>query len=439
MSSAIIIGGGIAGLRAANVLKTHGLKVTVLEGRDRVGGRILTETEPFLHEMGASWFHSTATNNLMPLLQTLNIEGYFDDNSASAITEHGPAKGPGGNVKSEFVAWASNYFKTNPDTKDISAKELYQKYADAISHIDSEAKKQGYAVARFFEIPFGLPFSEISGKAVAGAGGARPRDLYILNGYSKVIDWLKKDISSDIKTGVDVSAVEKVGDGYKVTTSQGDFTADSVIVAVPLNVVKQGVISLPSDASPVSKAIKHMSYGGMSKIYLTFDKPFWDTSVDQFHYIPSEDSKEQVLNQPFMIVNLTASGKAQGLCFLTSKETSDLLEKTSTDDDIFNLIKPVLATLGHTNEKPTFVERTKWTQDKYAGNGTFSTTKVGDDRGAFLDAVHSLPGRLQFAGEHCAFDNAGAADGAFDSGSVAAKKLLDELKISFKNDNFSKL
>ncbi|KAG5367827.1 hypothetical protein CJU90_0001 [Yarrowia sp. C11] len=439
MSSAIIVGGGIAGLRAANVLKSHGLKVTVLEGRDRVGGRILTETEPFMHEMGASWFHSTATNNLMPLLKTLNIEGYFDDSSIVALTENGPAKGSGGNVKNEFVAWAHNYFKLNPAAEDISAKKLYQKYAESVSHIDSEAKEQGYAVARFFEIPFGIPFSEISGKAVSGAGGSRPRDLYILNGYTKVIDWLKKDIADDIKLGVDVSAVEKTSNGYKVTTSKGEYTADAVIVAAPLNVLKRGDISLPSDVSKVSQALQHMSYGEMSKIYLTFDKPFWDTSADQFHYIPSENSKEAVLNQPFVIVNLAASGKAQGLCFLTSKETSDLLEKTSTKDDIFNLIKPVLSVLGHKDEKPTFVERTTWTQDKYAGNGTFSSTKVGDDRGAWLEAVHAVPGSLQFAGEHCAFDNAGAADGAFDSGSVAAKKVLEELKVAYKNDNFSKL
>ncbi|AOW02119.1 hypothetical protein B0I72DRAFT_132704 [Yarrowia lipolytica] len=439
MSSAIIVGGGIAGLRAANVLKSHGLKVTILEGRDRVGGRILTETEPFMHEMGASWFHSTATNNLMPLLKTLNIEGYFDDSSVVALTEHGPAKGSGGNVKNEFVAWAHNYFKLNPTAEDMSAKKLYQKYAESVSHIDSEAKEQGYAVARFFEIPFGMPFSEISGKAVSGAGGSRPRDLYILNGYTKVIDWLKKEIADDIKLGVDVSAIEKTSSGYKVTTSKGDYTADAVIVAAPLNVLKRGDISLPSDVSKVSQALQHMSYGGMSKIYLTFDKPFWDTSVDQFHYIPSENAKEAVLNQPFVIVNLAASGKAQGLCFLTSKETSDLLEKTSTKDDIVNLIKPVLSVLGYKDEKPTFVERTTWTQDKYAGNGTFSSTKVGDDRGAWLEAVHAVSGNLQFAGEHCAFDNAGAADGAFDSGSVAAKKILEGLKVAYKNDNFAKL
>lgn len=35
-----IIGAGIAGLRCADVLLQHGAKVTILEGRNRVGGRV---------------------------------------------------------------------------------------------------------------------------------------------------------------------------------------------------------------------------------------------------------------------------------------------------------------------------------------------------------------------------------------------------------------
>ena len=39
----LIVGAGIAGLRAASVLQRHGIRVTILEGRpDRIGGRILT-------------------------------------------------------------------------------------------------------------------------------------------------------------------------------------------------------------------------------------------------------------------------------------------------------------------------------------------------------------------------------------------------------------
>lgn len=35
-----IVGAGISGLRCAEVLAQQGLKVTILEGRDRIGGRV---------------------------------------------------------------------------------------------------------------------------------------------------------------------------------------------------------------------------------------------------------------------------------------------------------------------------------------------------------------------------------------------------------------
>src|SRR5689334_9961490 len=54
----IIIGGGVAGLAAASELSSRGLRVLLLEGRDRTGGRILTDhTNPYPVELGAEFVH----------------------------------------------------------------------------------------------------------------------------------------------------------------------------------------------------------------------------------------------------------------------------------------------------------------------------------------------------------------------------------------------
>jgi len=42
----IIVGAGVAGLSAAIDLSQAGMKVSILEARNRVGGRILTERDP---------------------------------------------------------------------------------------------------------------------------------------------------------------------------------------------------------------------------------------------------------------------------------------------------------------------------------------------------------------------------------------------------------
>ncbi|MFL5494488.1 MAG: FAD-dependent oxidoreductase, partial [Gemmatimonadales bacterium] len=55
-----MLGAGIAGLAAAEHLAAAGRKVVILEGRDRVGGRILTVHPPALRhpiELGAEFVH----------------------------------------------------------------------------------------------------------------------------------------------------------------------------------------------------------------------------------------------------------------------------------------------------------------------------------------------------------------------------------------------
>jgi NADPH-dependent 2,4-dienoyl-CoA reductase/sulfur reductase-like enzyme len=39
MPHVCVVGAGVAGMRCADVLLRHGVRVTILEGRDRVGGR----------------------------------------------------------------------------------------------------------------------------------------------------------------------------------------------------------------------------------------------------------------------------------------------------------------------------------------------------------------------------------------------------------------
>src|SRR5437879_9290414 len=56
----IIVGAGIAGLTAAEELCAAGLRVIILEARDRIGGRIFTKYDPvcgFPIELGAEFVH----------------------------------------------------------------------------------------------------------------------------------------------------------------------------------------------------------------------------------------------------------------------------------------------------------------------------------------------------------------------------------------------
>lgn len=74
-SSIVILGGGLSGLTTAYLLEKEGYSSTILEARNRLGGRIYTlrnNSEPPI-EMGATWLGKKHTH-LISLLEKLGID-----------------------------------------------------------------------------------------------------------------------------------------------------------------------------------------------------------------------------------------------------------------------------------------------------------------------------------------------------------------------------
>jgi protoporphyrinogen oxidase len=63
-----IVGAGISGLRCAAKLSQHGFRVTILEARDRLGGRICQSNKlGYPIDLGPQWIHTSDDNPLLDI------------------------------------------------------------------------------------------------------------------------------------------------------------------------------------------------------------------------------------------------------------------------------------------------------------------------------------------------------------------------------------
>ena len=79
-----MVGAGLAGLRCADILLQYGFKVTVLEGRNRIGGRVHQERlqNGYLADLGPNWIHGTKGNPILDIASETKTEtGSWDTQS----------------------------------------------------------------------------------------------------------------------------------------------------------------------------------------------------------------------------------------------------------------------------------------------------------------------------------------------------------------------
>lgn len=88
MTKIIIIGAGLTGLSLAYLLRDSGMQITIIEGRDRIGGRIHTIAKDDLTtmEMGATWL-GKKHDALIGLLTELSIEIIEQEMGTTAVYE----------------------------------------------------------------------------------------------------------------------------------------------------------------------------------------------------------------------------------------------------------------------------------------------------------------------------------------------------------------
>ncbi|MFD3925549.1 FAD-dependent oxidoreductase [Streptomyces sp. NPDC058614] len=268
----IVVGSGFSGLGCARDLTDAGLRVTVIEGRDRVGGRTWTERlDGIPAEMGASWIHGHQGNPLTALLRETGGRSYsFDYDNVVGGDENAVAE------LDKYLAKAEDV--EDPDTTPYSAL-LPRKMSPALRYAVNSVLVQEYGAE-----PEDLAVSADE-EGTAGEGS----DFLLPDGYDRLLAHVRGSIP--VRTGAVVTGIARDADGVAVTLDSGEILrADRCVVTVPIGVLKAGKITFePALPTRKREAVEALGSGLLDKLWLQFPSVFWDKKADAIEWFDPTD------------------------------------------------------------------------------------------------------------------------------------------------------
>lgn len=261
MLDVIVIGAGAAGLAAARRLEAARATYVVLEAKDRIGGRTVTDTATLGApvDLGGHWLHSPAANPLTPLVDRYGFH----------------------------LRRSAEDFRFAQDGRVLDAAEN----AACAAYIDhcfdkiavAGAERVDCAVADLF--PFHGKWHGMFEAAFTAKQGVTPRDasaqdfaryvwegddLPVLDGLGALVARHAEGLEVRLRTPATRVAWGKAG-GVAVETPQGALQARAVIIAVPVGVLAAEIIRFdPPLPDWKLGAIADLPMGSCNKVAFAF-------------------------------------------------------------------------------------------------------------------------------------------------------------------------
>ncbi len=241
----IVIGAGLAGIGAARRLEREGVNVTILEARDRIGGRVASRRALGAQlDLGAAWIHDVRGNPLTSLASRLQLTRVPTDWERIELRERGGAAVAGGALERAAQTSDAILERLEAEAEEApAARTLAQALAAARTDLAGSAAERG-ALDWLLGLELPLDLAEAPDELALGAlaegetyrGGG---DAMLRQGTMPLVRALARGL--DIRRSTPVRRIARSADGVEVTTSAGRvLRADACVVTVPLGVLKAG-------------------------------------------------------------------------------------------------------------------------------------------------------------------------------------------------------
>jgi monoamine oxidase len=423
----IVIGAGAAGLVCARDLALAGNKVTILEARDRLGGRIHTINDtnfPLPVEAGAEFVHG----NLSITKQLLKQAGldYYEMEGDLWRSEKG-----------QFIE--QDDFIEDLDMVIKKLKEL-ETDTNVASFMDSFFYEEKYLMLRktlknYVEGYDAADTTRASAFALLQELLGEDNDQFrIQGGYQKLVEYLANTCTSagcSFRLETIVKEIRWQKGNIKVLDQNGNiFPAAKIVISVPFGILQSSpeaiehITFLPA-IHQVQNAIQSLGYGAAIKMIVHFKEPIWNNqlkstpkkSAPSFVFsdarIPTWWTQMPLRNG--MITGWIAGPKA--VAIMNESEDSILEMGLKSLSQIFRIPFKIIQSMlisSHVHN---------WSADNFAkGAYTYETVYSKNAKRIIIEGVEDT---LFFAGEALhEGPESGTVEAALSSGMKTAEKII---------------
>ena len=420
--SVIIIGAGFSGLAAAMKLKSEGIKVTVLEARKRIGGRVFsnqpTKANGQVIELGAEWV-GNSHERVIALCNEFGLK--LENNQFETDLTLGGKYSQAG--KWSFSPDMQKFWDNKVTIWENMSEEQRKKLdkTDWWRFLSQQGVSSNDLLLRDLmdATDFGESIRHTSAYAAfaeyAESSEKNEMDLKIKGGNATLAEKMAENIGKEnILIDHTVQIVKQIGSkGVSIMCSNGKtFEGDKVICAIPtFSLLK--IDWQPGLPNMMKDALHELQYARIGKFPIVFSEKFWkrddfdmltDTPAHYFyHGTKNQNSKTGVL-----------------MCYATGDKADVLasVSKSQRLDIILDALKPAF---GNVSKYVTEDLMYYWGQDAYS-SGAYAFY----GKGQWFEVMPILKEPFEnvyFAGEHLA-DWQGFMEGAINSGEEAADIIV---------------